>query len=94
MSINFHHPRELQIFSENSNRAVFVRDLPYSCSTNDLRSLLKSQANDIEIERAVVFTNSKGRGLQYGCILLKNPEDIPQIISRLDNQRLIGRNIR
>jgi hypothetical protein len=84
---------DLAIFQSNSHRSVFVRDLPFACTSQILKSYF-FESLGVTIERALVCENKKGRNLQFGCVLFANEEHVQLAIERLNNSRFQGRNIR
>lgn len=86
-------PPSLDVFASNYNRSVFVRDLPFCCTTEELRSLFRHEAG-IELEDAVICRNNEGKTLQYGCVMFYDEEDVDKVIDKLNGFRYHGRDIR
>lgn len=84
---------DLSIFQSNSERSVFVRDLPFACTSEVLRDFFIENLG-LTPEKALVCENRKGRNLQFGCVLFEKEEDIHLAINTLNNSRFQGRNIR
>lgn len=83
----------LEIFSANSNRSVFVRDLPFCCNTEDLRTLLEKEGG-VKVEDILICRNSEGKTLQYGCAMFPTPDDVETVMEKLNGHRYHGRDIR
>lgn len=84
---------DLEIFSHNPTRSVFVRDLPYFCSSNDLAKFFYDHMQ-IPILHAVVCKNKKRRTLQFGCVLLDSEESVQRAREVMNGKRFVGRDIR
>jgi RNA recognition motif-containing protein len=84
---------DLATFQSNSHRSVFVRDLPFACTSQILKCYF-FESLGVTIEKALVCENKKGRNLQFGCVLFSNEEHVKLAIERLNNSRIQGRNIR
>lgn len=83
----------LDAFSGQSDRSVFVRDLPFCCTTESLVELFERELG-IQIEEAIVCRNTEGKTLQYGCILFAKEDDVQLAIEKFTDYRFFGRNMR
>ena len=86
-------PPSLDVFASNYNRSVFVRDLPFCCTADELRTLFRHEAG-IELEDVVICRNNEGKTLQYGCVMFHQEEDVDKVIDKLNGFRYHGRDIR
>lgn len=84
---------DLVPFQLNSNRSVFVRDLPFACTSNVLKEYFIEKLS-VPVEKALVCENRKGRNLQFGCVLFEKEEHVQLAIDTLNNSRFQGRDIR
>jgi RNA recognition motif-containing protein len=84
---------ELDLFSTNASKAVFVRDLPFSCTSTDLRNFFMEMLQ-VPIKYATVCKNKKRRTLQFGCVLFESEEHAMIAVEKLNGIRFIGRDIR
>lgn len=84
---------DLKIFSKNPKKAIFVRDLPYSCTARDLVDFF-SDALRTPVVHAVVCKNRFGRTLQIGYVLFQSEEAVIMAVENLNGCRFIGRDIR
>lgn len=84
---------DLVVFQANSNRSIFVRDLPFACTSEVLRDYCAERLN-VPIVKALVCENRKGRNLQFGCVLFETEDHVQLAIDVLNNTRFQGRDIR
>lgn len=84
---------ELEIFQANPTRSVFVRDLPYACTSTTLKELVVEKLGDV-VEQATVCENRKKRNLQFGCVLFESEEMVHRAVEELNLTRFQGRDIR
>ncbi len=84
---------DLKIFSKNPKKAIFVRDLPYSCTARDLVDFF-SDSLRTPVVHAVVCKNRFGRTLQIGYVLFQSEEAVVMAVENLNGCRFIGRDIR
>lgn len=84
---------DLKIFSKNPKKSIFVRDLPYSCTSRDLIDFFSETLRSTVIH-AVVCKNRFGRTLQIGYVLFQSDEAVQMAVDTLNGCRFIGRDIR
>lgn len=84
---------DLEIFSQNPTRSIFVRDLPYFCSSADLAKFFQEQLQ-VPIVHAVVCKNKKRRTLQFGCVMFESEEHVKLAVDMMNGKRFVGRDIR
>ncbi len=84
---------DLVVFQTNSNRSIFVRDLPFACTSQVLRDYCAERLK-VPILKALVCENRKGRNLQFGCVLFETEDHVHLAIDVLNNTRFQGRDIR
>ncbi len=84
---------DLDIFQTYSNRSVFVRDLPFACTSQTLKDFFTEKLGEC-VEKALVCENRRGRNLQFGCVLFEKEENVQQAIDALNSTRLQGRDVR
>lgn len=90
-----HDTREghMSVFSRFSSRTLFVRDLPYSCTSQDLKNLFCEELG-IYIARALVCDNRQQKPLHFGYVLLPDEEMVQIAVNKLNGCRFRGRDIR
>lgn len=84
---------DLEIFSQNPTRSIFVRDLPYFCCSADLAKFFHEQLR-VPILHAVVCKNKKRRTLQFGCVMFESEEHVKLAVDMMNGCRFVGRDIR
>lgn len=84
---------DIKIFSRNSKRSIFVRDLPYCCTSADLGDFF-SHALNTPVLHAMVCRNKQGRTLQIGYVLFQSEDAVRLSLETLNGCRFIGRDIR
>ncbi len=90
--------REHSFFKSNSDRSLFLRDLPFHFRDEHLRefivSLVAGQENAVELCR-VKYSAKHGKTLQVGFVMMRTPEESIQIHNILTaNPRCCGRDLR
>jgi hypothetical protein len=90
---NQSHVTDLEIFSLNPTRSIFVRDLPYFCCSTDLAKFFYEQLH-VPIVHTVVCKNKKRRTLQFGCVMFENEEHVTLAVEVMNGKRFVGRDIR
>lgn len=90
---DYQQATDLEIFSRYPLRSVFVRDLPYFCTSQELGKFFVETLN-VPIIHAVVCKNKKRRTLQFGCVLFEREEHVNLALQYMNGRRLIGRDIR
>jgi RNA recognition motif-containing protein len=90
---NQSHVTDLEVFSQNPTRSIFVRDLPYFCCSTDLAKFFFEQMH-VPIVHAVVCKNKKRRTLQFGCVMFEKEEHVALAVEEMNGRRFVGRDIR
>lgn len=90
-----HDTREghMSVFSRFPARTLFVRDLPYSCTSQDLKNYFSEELG-VYIARALVCDNRQQKPLHFGYVLLPDEEMVPVAVQKLNGCRFRGRDIR
>lgn len=83
----------VSIFSRYPERSLFIRDLPFSCTSHDLKRFAAEQTQ-LPIIRAMVCDNKQQKTLYFGYVLLGSEDQVPIAIERLVGKRFIGRDIK
>ncbi len=85
-----------KIFNQNRHRAAFIRDLPFHCTSDDLRKFicitLPSLASSLE--EVTVRYGQHGKSLQVAGVLFRDEESATTAIEQLHGQRYEGRDLR
>lgn len=84
---------DIKIFSRNAKRSIFVRDLPYCCTSADLGDFFAQALNTVVLH-AMVCRNKQGRTLQIGYVLFQSEEAVRIALETMNGCRFIGRDIR
>lgn len=84
---------DIKIFSRNAKRSIFVRDLPYCCTSADLGDFF-AHALSTPVLHAMVCRNKQGRTLQIGYVLFQSEEAVHVAMDTMNARRFIGRDIR
>lgn len=84
---------DIKIFSRNAKRSIFVRDLPYCCTSADLGDFFAHSLNT-PVLHAMVCRNKQGRTLQIGYVLFQSEEAVRVALDTMNGRRFIGRDIR
>lgn len=90
--------REHSFFKSNSDRSLFLRDLPFHFRDEHLRefivSLMGGKENTVELCR-VKYSAKHGKTLQVGFVMMRTPEESIEIHNVLTaNPRCCGRDLR
>lgn len=90
-----HDTREghMSVFSRFPTRTLFVRDLPYSCTSQDLKNFFSEELG-VYITRALVCDNRQQKPLHFGYVLLPDDEMVGIAVQALNGRRFRGRDIR
>lgn len=72
---------------------MFIRDLPFSCTSQDLKKFSAEQTQ-LPIIRAMVCDNKQQKTLHFGYILLSSEDLVPVAVEKLNGKRFVGRDIR
>jgi hypothetical protein len=84
---------DIKIFSRNAKKSIFVRDLPYCCTSADLGDFF-AHALNTPVVHAMVCRNKQGRTLQIGYVLFQSEDSVRLALDTLNGCRFIGRDIR
>jgi RNA recognition motif-containing protein len=84
-----------KVFDLYPERSVFVRDLPYCCTSEALKDFFQQELAEVAHPlQGHVFSNNQGKTMQYGSVLFENEQEAAIAITRMNGKRFIGRNIR
>jgi RNA recognition motif-containing protein len=83
----------LQEFYDNPSVSIFIRDLPYSCTSDILEQFFKDHLQ-CEIKKTIILSNDRGQSLQYGCMMLGNEDEVEVVIEVMNKKRFRDRDIR
>lgn len=87
------HYEHLHVFARFPTRTLLVRDLPFSCTTEDLESFFRDRGFE-KISKSFVCFDRRNCPLHYGYILFESEEDVERALKEVHGQRLRGRNLR
>lgn len=85
-------PMHSTIFRENPHHSIIVRDLPFSCTTADLRDLC-IQLSGVTPQYAYVQCDSQQKSLHYGYLMFEDEANVPRVVASMNGHRFLGRDI-
>lgn len=77
----------------NPSLSVIVRDLPFSCTSEDLRDLCIHLSGRTPTF-ALVQCDAKQRSLHYGYLMFEETEEVEEVLKCMNGRRYLGRDIR
>lgn len=85
-----------RLFNQNKTRAVFIRDLPFHCQSEDLKGFIVAALPGLAdgIEEVTVRYGQHGKTLQVACVLFREESMATYAIEHLHGKRLDGRDLR
>lgn len=85
-----------RLFNQNKTRAVFIRDLPFHCGSEDLKAFIVAALPTLAegIEEVTVRYGQHGKTLQVACVLFREETMAIHAIEHLHGKRLDGRDLR
>ncbi len=91
MSMHDYSMLDSQLSNADSARTIFVGDLSFFCTEDDLRALFAPVG---KILTARIRRGVTGDSLMHGFIAMDTPEAAERAIRTLDGFEFMGRNIR
>lgn len=84
---------DVTIYTENRTRSVFIRDLPYFCTSTDLKELFEDHLGNC-VEESIVCFNRHGQSLHYGYVMFYDEADAQRSVDIMNGIRHDGRDLR
>lgn len=89
--LSFDLPNAYADFSAYANRTLFLGDLSYFCTEEDLCGLFRTHGPIMTVR---VRRGGSGDSLMHGFVALDSPDMARRAIKDLDGAEFMGRNIR